>query len=168
MNVVTKAAKGLKGLLSGMGLTLRYFARPGAVITQQYPENRATLKIPERTISRIDLIKDPAKGTYNCNACGLCVRACPNNSIRVDRVKSPETGKLQLTKYVYHLERCTMCGLCVDACKFNALESVTRFENAEYDPARLTLILNEDGRPARPDELVEPAPAAPKHKPVTP
>jgi NADH-quinone oxidoreductase subunit I len=159
MNILRKTAQGLRGLLSGMGLTFGYFARPSTVITQQYPENRATLKLPERTASRIDLIKDEATGKYKCTACGLCARACPNNSIRVDRIKDPETNKLKLTAFVYHLERCTMCGLCVDACKFDALEMTTPFENATYDPDRLTLILNAGGRPARPEELVEPPPA---------
>lgn len=156
MNIFQKTVQGARGLLSGMGLTFGYFVRPATVITQQYPENRDTLQLPERTASRIDLIKDEATGKYKCTACGLCQRACPNYSIRVDRVKDPATNKLKLTTFVYHLERCTMCGLCVDACKFDALEMTKPFENAAYDTDQLTLILNDGGRPARPDELVEP------------
>ena len=46
MGMINKTYTGLKGLLSGMGLTLGYFFRFDKVITQQYPENRESLKLP--------------------------------------------------------------------------------------------------------------------------
>lgn len=142
MNLVKKTVQGVKGLLSGMGLTFGYFVRPGKVITQQYPENRASLKLPPRAQSRIELIRDPETGELRCNGCGICVRACPNNSIEVVRVRDPETKKPRLEKYEYHFERCTVCGLCVDACRSEALTMAQDFEHAVYESSQLTMLLN--------------------------
>jgi|GEM_PF-1914345 NADH-quinone oxidoreductase subunit I len=142
MNIIKKTYEGLKSLLSGMALTFKYFISFDKVITQQYPENRNQLKLPERSAARIDLIYDEEKGDYRCTACTICVRACPNGSIEVHRKKDPQTNKMVLDKFVYHLERCLVCGLCVDACPFDALKMDSRFENAVYDKSQLTLILN--------------------------
>lgn len=143
-----KTYHGLKGLLSGLALTLGYFFRFDKVITQQYPENRAKLKLPKRARSRIELVKDPATGHYTCVACGVCVKACPNGSIEVVRGKDPVTKKPVLEKFVYHFERCTICGLCVDACHSESLKMGQDFEVAVYDSSQLTLILNQDTPPA--------------------
>ncbi|MFA6243242.1 MAG: 4Fe-4S binding protein [Candidatus Hydrogenedentales bacterium] len=39
---------GLYGLLTGMKLTLSYFLNPFTILTRQYPNNRATLRFPDR------------------------------------------------------------------------------------------------------------------------
>lgn len=147
MKMLNRTYHGIKGLLSGMALTLGYFLRFDKVITQQYPENRKELKLPRRSRSRVELIQEPDSGIYKCTACGLCVRACPNNSIQVDRSRDPQTQKTKLDKFVYHFERCTVCGLCVDACRSDALRMGSDFETAVYDSSQLTVILNEGGRP---------------------
>jgi NADH-quinone oxidoreductase subunit I len=143
MGMLNKTYAGLKGLVSGMGLTLGYFLRPSKVITQQYPENRETLKLPKRSRSRIELVRDPATGLFTCVGCGVCVKACPNGSIQVTRGKDPATKKPVLEKFVYHFERCTVCGLCVDSCHTEALTMGRKFENAVYDSSQLTVLLNE-------------------------
>lgn len=143
MKLIRKTFDGLKGMLSGMGLTFRYFVRLDQVITQQYPENRDTLKLPERSRGAIELRKDEA-GLYKCTACGLCAKACPNASIGIEKIKDPETKKFRLVEFEYHLERCVVCGLCVDACNFEALKMGQQFENAVTDPSQLTTILNAD------------------------
>lgn len=143
MSIIKKTYEGLKGLISGMALTVYYFVRFDKVITQQYPENRDKLKLPPRSRSRIELVFDEKSGNFRCIACGLCVRACPNNSIEVVRGKDPQTQKPKLEKFVYHFERCVVCGLCVDACKSDALTMSNKFENAVYDSSQLTIILND-------------------------
>jgi NADH-quinone oxidoreductase subunit I len=148
MNWWRKTFRSIRGLLSGMGLTLGYFVRFDKVITQQYPENRKQLKLPPRTHTRIELVKDEASGLLRCNACGVCVRACPNNSISVEKTRDPVTAKSKLTRYVYHYERCTLCGLCVDSCRSEALKMGQNFETAVYDSSELVLILNEPVPPA--------------------
>jgi NADH-quinone oxidoreductase subunit I len=166
--MLNKAFQGMKGLLSGMALTLGYFLRPGKVITQQYPENRAHLKLPPRSRSRIELVHDEAKGGYICTGCGVCVRACPNGSIEVVRGKDPVTKKPVLEKYVYHFERCTVCGLCVDACHPGAIRMGQDFEGAVYDSTQLTMILNENALPAKPAPETGPGPAPAGPPPSSP
>jgi NADH-quinone oxidoreductase subunit I len=39
---------GVKSLLTGMTVTGKYFFSPGQIVTQQYPENRKTLKMYDR------------------------------------------------------------------------------------------------------------------------
>ena len=150
MNVIRKTYNGVKGLLSGMALTLRYFVRFDKVITQQYPENRAQLKLPPRYRGKLELVRDPATGQYKCSACGICVKACPNNSIVIEKERDPETKKMKLTQYEYHFERCTLCGLCVEACKFGAIRMGQQFENAVFTREELVQILNEDAQIERP------------------
>jgi NADH-quinone oxidoreductase subunit I len=164
MKIIDKTYHGVKGLLSGMWMTIRYMVRFDQVITQQYPENRDRLVLPNRYKGQVELVKDPATGLYKCHGCGVCVKACPNNSIFVERDRDPVTKKPRLQKYVYHFERCTLCGLCVDSCKFEALQMGQRFETAVYDPQELTLLLNDQVPPVNlpqgsPGASTAPAPA---------
>ena len=55
-NYITSFWKGLLSLLKGMGVTGKYFF--SRKVTEQYPENRATLKIPERFRGTLTLIYD--------------------------------------------------------------------------------------------------------------
>ncbi len=166
MGMFQKTCSGLKGLISGLGLTLGYFLKPSKIITQQYPENRPKLKLPPRARGQIELVRDEQKGGYICNACGVCVRACPNGSIDVIRSRDPVTKKAVLEKYVYHFERCTLCNLCVDACPSDALAMGSEFENAVYESSQLTMILNKDTAPKTPES--QPGPAAVPAQPAAP
>lgn len=144
MNIIRKTWAAVKGLLSGMKLTLGYFVRFDKVITQQYPENRDTLKIPQRSRGRLELIRDPETGEYECTTCGICVKACPNNSIAIEKDRDPVTKKWRLSKYEYRLDRCTFCGLCVQSCKFTALRMGQQFETAVFNRDELVQILNQE------------------------
>jgi len=74
-------------LLKGMTVTLKYFFNPKRIVTEQYPENKATLKMHERFRGRVELIHDE-NGLHACTACGMCEKACPNASINVLSTKS--------------------------------------------------------------------------------
>ena len=87
---------GLVTLLQGMKVTLSYLVRPSTVVTQQYPENRETLKLAERFRSNLTMIRDQ-DGYHNCTTCGICVTACPNASINVVS-KKDATGKKVLDR----------------------------------------------------------------------
>lgn len=83
---------GLGTLLTGLKVTGREFFTPK--ITEQYPENRATLKMYDRFCGTLTMPHD-AEGRNKCIACGLCQSACPNGTIRLttETVTDPGTGK---------------------------------------------------------------------------
>lgn len=140
-------------------MTLGYFLRFDQVITQQYPENRKTLKLPPRFRGKIELVRDPQTGRHHCGACGLCVRVCPNGSIEIASVRDPESKKLRLTRYQYHFGRCSLCGLCIEACRPEALKMSPQYETAVYDKSDLVedLIREEPAPTASPPPADSPA-----------
>ncbi len=136
---------GLKTLLVGMRTSMRVFLRKK--ITEQYPENRATLHISERFRGRLVMPHDE-NNQHSCIACGLCQMACPNNTIAITSNKrTTEDGKTQryLVKYEYDLGCCIFCQLCVNACAHNAIEFTNDFENAVYTRSKLVQTLNAEG-----------------------
>lgn len=50
--------------------------------------------------------------TEKCYGCGICVKACPFNAIRI------------IDKKAVIQENCTLCGACVSSCKFDAIEFI--------------------------------------------
>lgn len=143
----TDVFTGMKSLLIGMGVTGKYFFSPGQIVTQQYPENRKTLKMYDRFKGEVIMPHDQ-NNQHRCTGCGICENNCPNGSIQVitDRIETPE-GKKQriLDKHIYHLSMCTFCSLCVRTCPSNALAFGQEFEHAVFDRAKLTKILNQPG-----------------------
>lgn len=127
-------------LMCGLSVSLKYFFDPRRIVTEQYPENRKTLKMHPRYRGRLEMIED-AEGNNYCTACGMCERACPNASINVLATKNI-AGKKVLGRYVYHFASCTQCGLCVEACPFGAIRMNQEFEVATTDPNTLEMILN--------------------------
>ena len=127
-------------LMCGLSVSLKYFFDPRRIVTEQYPENRKTLKMHERFRGRLEMIEDE-EGNNLCTACGMCERACPNASINVLATKNI-AGKKVLGRYVYHFASCTQCGLCVEACPFGAIQMSPAFEVATTDPNDLEMILN--------------------------
>ena len=92
-------------LMCGLSVSLKYFFDPRRIVTEQYPENRKTLKMHPRYRGRLEMIED-AEGNNHCTACGMCERACPNASINVLATKNI-AGKKVLGRYVYHFASCT-------------------------------------------------------------
>lgn len=131
---------GLISLIKGMMLTFGYFSHPSTVVTQQYPENRDTLKMCERFRSLLVMPHDQ-DGCHNCTACGICQTACPNASINVVSAKDV-AGKKILKNYIWRMDTCTFCNACVQACPFSALAMTGSFEGAVYDRRLLIYLLN--------------------------
>lgn len=134
--------KGVASLLKGMEVTGKEFVTPK--ITEQYPENRATLKIPERFRGTLTLKYD-AEGNHKCIACGICQMNCPNGTIEVKSkmVDLPDgKKKKKLDKYIYDLGSCTFCQLCVINCPTKAIEFSNEFEHAVYTRDKLVHQLN--------------------------
>ena len=138
---------GISTLWAGMRVTGKYFVSPGQIVTQKYPENRATLKMADRFKGEIIMPHDD-NNQHRCTGCGICEMNCPNGSIEVLTNRVPnEDGKMVrvIDKHVYHLSMCTFCGLCVKTCPSDALAFGQKFEHAVFDRHKLTKILNREG-----------------------
>lgn len=147
--------KGLGSLLKGMEVTGKEFFTKK--VTEEYPDNRATLHIGERFRGTLELIYD-AEGNHKCIACGLCQMNCPNGTIHIEtRMVEVAEGKKKkvLAKYLYDLGSCTFCQLCVSSCPYHAIHFVNNFEHAVYTRAKLVKQLNY--LPEK-DPVVAPAP----------
>ena len=150
--------KGFYSLLKGMAVTGKELVTPK--VTEQYPENRAELHIPERFRATLEFIYDD-NGYHKCIACGSCERNCPNQTISISKrmVDLPDgKKKMKLDKYVYDLGSCTFCGLCVQVCPTNAIRFSNDFEQAVFTREKLVKQLNY--LPEK-DEAPAPAPAKP-------
>ena len=133
---------GIVSLLKGMQVTGKEFITPK--ITEKYPENRETVKVPERFRAILELKYD-AEGNHKCIACGICERNCPNGTITLT-TKMVDTfdgkKKRKLDKYQYDLGSCTFCQLCVTSCPQDALEFSNDFEQAVFTREKLVKQLN--------------------------
>ena len=152
--------KGFYSLIKGMEVTGKELVTPK--VTEQYPENRGSLNIPERFRATLQFIYDE-NGYHKCIACGSCERNCPNQTISITKrmVDLPDgKKKMKLDKYMYDLGSCTFCGLCVQVCPTNAIEFSNDFEQAVFTREKLHKQLN-----YLPEKDDAPAPAA---KPAAP
>jgi NADH-quinone oxidoreductase subunit I len=134
------AITGSVSLLKGLTVTLKNFFNPKKIVTEQYPENRATLKMHKRFRGRVELIHD-GQGLHACTACGICERACSTASINVLATKNI-AGKRVLGKYLYRLDSCTQCGFCIESCPFGCLRMAHDFEMSSTDRRKFDMILN--------------------------
>jgi NADH-quinone oxidoreductase subunit I len=130
--LLSDVAHGLRSLSRGMRITMGYLARPSTVVTEEYPENRETLKLHDRARSTLSLVHDE-NGFHRCTACTFCEQACPNASIRVFQRKRSATGKPELDHLVWRMETCTYCNACVTVCPFGCLTFKGSFESAVFD-----------------------------------
>ncbi|MCI5148276.1 MAG: 4Fe-4S dicluster domain-containing protein [Candidatus Electrothrix sp. MAN1_4] len=135
-----KICTGFYSLVQGMEITVKYFLNPKTVITQQYPENRDTLKMFDRFRGPVSMPHNE-NGENNCTGCGICEKACPNGSISVLATKDL-SGRKVLGQYIYRAGQCTFCGLCVESCHFGAIELARDFELTVYDKNELIWVLN--------------------------
>lgn len=138
----SSVGKGIASLAKGMAVTGKEFVTPK--ITEQYPENRATLKISDRFRAELTLKYDD-KGRHKCIACGICQMNCPNStiSLKTKMVELPDGKKKKvLEDYNYDLGSCTFCMLCVTSCPQNALEFSNDFEQAVFTRSKLVKKLN--------------------------
>lgn len=140
-----KIFKGVTSLLSGMWLTLGYLVNPKKVVTQQYPENRDTLKMSQRFRGSVIMPHDD-NNDHNCTGCKICEKACPNGTISILNTKN-EKGKKVLGQFVYRLSQCTLCNLCIEACPFGAIDMGPEFEWSDFSRKPLDQVLNKkEGR----------------------
>ncbi|MGP8215740.1 MAG: 4Fe-4S binding protein [Bacteroidia bacterium] len=139
--------KSLTSLATGMKLTGYYFTHPKEIVTEEYPDNRATLKMADRFRGEV-IMPHNENNEHKCTGCQSCEIACPNGSIKIitrQEVQPDGKKKKRLDTWVYHLDMCTMCNLCVDACPGGAITMGQKFEHSVYDKSQLKKILNKPG-----------------------
>ena len=73
---------GVTSLLKGMRQTGYYFFHPKEIITEQYPDNRATLKLADRFKGEVVMPHDE-NNEHTCTGCTACELACPNGTIKI-------------------------------------------------------------------------------------
>jgi len=137
----------VKSLATGMKRTLYYFTHHKEIITQQYPDNKDTLVLPERFKGEVVLLHDE-NNEHRCTGCTACELACPNATIKIVTkfdIQPDGKKKKALDKFVYHLELCTMCNLCIIACPTDAIKMAQTFEHSVFDRNKLTKILDNPG-----------------------
>ncbi len=142
---ISEVASGVKSLLTGMKVTGRLFLRHHKEkITQQYPDNKDTLVLPERFRGEVVMPHD-ANNEHACTGCTACEIACPNGTIKIiTKFEVNEEGKRKkaIDTFVYHLQLCTMCNLCIEACPTDAIKMAQTFEHSVFDRSKLIKKLN--------------------------
>lgn len=136
---------GIGSLLTGMKTTIKIYFREK--ITEQYPENRAELKLADRFRGSLTMPHNE-HNEHHCIACGLCQTACPNDTIEVisETIETAEGKKKKILKtYRYDLGSCMFCQLCVKACPHDAITFDQSFEHAVFNRDKLNYTLNHEG-----------------------
>ncbi len=147
LKYLSEILKAISSLWAGMRVTGKYFISPGQIVTEQYPENRATLKMTDEFKGEVIMPHDE-NNQHLCTGCGICEKNCPNNSIEIITKKiTNENGKSVrvIDKHIYHLSMCTFCSLCIVTCPSDAIVWGHDFEHAVFDRKKLTKILNKSG-----------------------
>ena len=121
--------QGAAGLLTGMGITLRYFfMKPVTVI---YPKERVQIK---RFKGPISFVKDAKSSDHLCISCNACIKVCPSRCMSLVAKKSAADGKRVLTDFKVNYMLCSLCSLCIDVCPTDAL----KHDDPRYDMVSLS------------------------------
>ncbi len=137
----------IKSLATGMKLTGYYFTHHKEILTQEYPENKASLNLPERFRGEVIMPHDE-NNEHRCTGCQACELSCPNGSIKIitkQELQPDGKKKKAIDTWVYHLDMCTFCNLCIEACPTTAIIMGQEFEHSVFDKKKLKKILNVEG-----------------------
>src|ERR1041384_5939705 len=148
---LTDVYEATKSLVTGMKRTGYYFMHPKEIITEQYPDNRDSMKLADRFRGEV-IMPHNENNEHACTGCTACELACPNGTIKIITkfdVTPDGKKKKALDTFIYHLELCTMCNLCVQACPTDAITMAQTFEHSVYDRSKLTKKLNKPGSKIR-------------------
>ncbi len=110
-------------LMAGLGVTMRYFFRPGFTIN--YPEE----KTPKSNRFRgLHALRRYPNGEERCIACKLCEAVCPALAITIES-EEREDGTRRTTRYDIDLFKCIYCGFCEESCP---VDSIVETDFHEY------------------------------------
>lgn len=147
LQYIAEIFNGIWTLLTGMKVTAKYFFAPWKNVTQQYPENRDTLKMFDRFRGEVIMPHDE-NNEHRCTGCGICEISCPNGSIEIisKTIETAEGKKKKIIdKHIYNLGMCTLCNLCIRSCPSLAIVMDQTFEHAVWDRSKLIKVLNQPG-----------------------
>lgn len=147
LKYIKEVGNAIGSLAKGMKRTMYYFTHHKEIITEQYPDNRDTLVLPERFKGEVVMPHDE-NNEHRCTGCTACELACPNGTIKVVtkfEINAEGKKKKAIDKLVYHLELCTMCNLCIIACPSDAIIMAQTFEHSVFDRNKLIKTLNNPG-----------------------
>ena len=131
LKYLSEIFKGAYGLLTGMGITLRYFFKKN--VTVIYPKERIPMKRFKGPIAFV--VDTPEKnGDHKCIACNACIKTCPSRCMSLISKKSAVDGKRILTDFKVNYSLCSLCSLCIDVCPTDAL----KHDDPNYDMVSLT------------------------------
>ncbi len=136
--------RSIKSLLTGMKLTGYYFTHLNKIKTEEYPDNRATLKMADRFRGEV-VMPHNENNEHRCTGCQACEIACPNGTIKIitkQEILADGKKKKRIDSFIYHHDLCTLCNLCIVACPSDAIVMAQTFEHAVYDKKLLKKILN--------------------------
>ncbi|MUG34416.1 NADH-quinone oxidoreductase subunit NuoI [Commensalibacter sp. ESL0382] len=128
----------LSELLTGLGITLRYFFKPKATINYSYEKSPLSPRFRgEHALRRY------ANGEERCIACKLCEATCPAEAITIE-AEERNDGSRRTTRYDIDMTKCIYCGLCQEACPVDAIVQGPNYEFATetreelmYDKSKL-------------------------------
>ena len=124
MNAVNRYFKSLLllELISGLGVTLRYFFRPKFTI--RYPEE----KTPKSNRFRgLHALRRYPNGEERCIACKLCEAVCPALAITIESEQRAD-GTRRTTRYDIDLNKCIFCGFCEESCPVDSIVETSFLE----------------------------------------
>lgn len=90
--------------------------KPSTVL---YPKER--LDIPEMFRGK------PMFDSALCIGCQICVRDCPSNAIKIEKIEEKRFG------CIFYLDRCIFCGQCSDSCPKKAIKMSKEYELASLN-----------------------------------
>ena len=116
--------KALKGLISGLGVTLKNMVRKK--VTYKYPDEPLQMPNRFRGVQHFE----PDK----CIVCNQCVNICPTQCITLTGKPNPDPNKKVkvIDTYNINFEICILCDLCTEVCPTEAIVMTNNFELAAY------------------------------------
>ncbi len=126
MAALERTAKSLllQELITGFGLTLRYFFKKK--VTINYPYEKGPLS--PRFRGEHALRRYP-NGEERCIACKLCEAICPAQAITIES-RPRADGQRRTTRYDIDMTKCIYCGMCEESCPVDAIVQGPNFEFA--------------------------------------